>query len=124
MGVVTRKFEVGQAAHIGGHPATPMVAPREIQVTTDARGSVSLVDQVRLEDGAEVVAVLVAPKGRPGLWRRITIDRERVRERLQRGDLTPRPTEEGSMARRDLTPTEQAKADSLAQWLLKRGCRP
>jgi len=123
-GIVNRRFQIGPAEHIGGHPATPIVAPRNVELMTDAVGGVFLLDQAQRQDGADVVSFLVAPKGRPGLWRTITLDRAKIQERIARGDFKPRPPEEGSMTSRALTSTEEAKADSLAQWLLKRGCSP
>ncbi len=123
-GLVTQRFEIGPREHIGGDPTTPIVAPRNVELMTDAVGGVFLLDRARRGDGAEVVSVRVAPKGRPGIWRTITLDRAKIEERIARGDFTSRPREEGSVTSRALTSTEEARADSLAQWLLKRGCAP
>ena len=123
-GIMNRRFQIGQAEHIGGDPATPIVAPRNVELMTDAVGGVFLLDRAQRGDGAEIVSVRVAPKGRPGLWRTITLDRAKIEERIAGGDFTSRPREEGSVTSRALTSTEEAKADSLAQWLLKRGCTP
>lgn len=123
-GLVTQRFEIGPREHIGGDPATPVVAPRDVELLTDARGGIFVLDKVRRSDGGDVVTVGFGPNSRPGLWRTIKLDRAKVQARLERGDFTPAPPEQGAISSRPLTAPEKLKADSLAQWLLKRGCTP